>query len=104
MDLMSDKSLSGRLPADDMLFGMIANFLTPESLTFSANLAHEIFCFICGRSPRGHHMHVAELGNLCYIHVYEWDGGQKVKQVHHTSVPSDCEFGWIYCLQRGMNI
>ena len=31
-----------------------------------------------------------ELGNLSYIHVYEWEGGQKVEQAHHTSVPSDC--------------
>ena len=28
--------------------------------------------------------------NLSYIHVYEREGGQRVKQGHHTSVPRDC--------------
>ena len=30
-------------------------------------------------------------GHLSYIH--EWEGRQKIKQAHHTSVPSDCGIG-----------
>ena len=29
--------------------------------------------------------------NLSYLHVYEWKGEEKVKQAHHTSVPSNCD-------------
>ena len=32
--------------------------------------------------------------SLSCIHVYEWEGEQKVKQAHHTSVPSDCATKW----------
>ena len=38
--------------------------------------------------PRGHHGHIWDLGNLSYIH--EWEGRQKIKQAHHTLIPSDC--------------
>ena len=79
------QSLPWRFPADDTLFELIANFLIPESLTFFNKWSPGDFGLICGR-----HRHVAELGNLTYVHVFEWEGRQKVKQVHHTSVPSDC--------------
>ena len=47
--------------------------------------------FLNKSSPFGHHRYVGELGNLSYIHVYEWEGGEEVKQAHHSSVPSDCD-------------
>ena len=80
MNLVSD-SLPGHFPADDTLFGVIVSFLTPESLTFFNNSSPGDFGLFCDRSLRPT-QHVAELGNLFYIHVYEWEGGQKVKQAH----------------------
>ena len=61
------------------------------------NLAQEIFV-LSAAAPRCHHRHVAELGNLSYIHVYEWEGGQNVKQAHHTSAPSD----YVQMVVRGL--
>ena len=63
---MSDKGLAGRFPADDMLFELIANFLTPESLMFFNISSPGDFGLTCGR---GHHRHVAELGNLIVLYI-----------------------------------
>ena len=63
------RSLPGRFTADDTLFGLIGNFLTPESLTFFNNSSPGDFWSYLWPF-RGHHRHVAELGNLSYIHVH----------------------------------
>ena len=84
------QSSPGRSPADDTMFESIANFLIPESLTFFNKSSPGYVLVLSAAVPRDHYRHVSELDSLSYIHVYKWEDGQKVKQAHHTSVPSDC--------------
>ena len=48
----------------------------------------------CGHAPFICSLSFLYLGTSWFI--YEWEGGQKVKQAHHTSVPGDCAKWSIY--------
>ena len=58
------QSLPGRLPAEDTLFELIANFLTPEPLMFFNKSSSPGDFGLCGRSARPPQVaYVGELGN-----------------------------------------